>query len=94
MQNEKFKKKFVERISYYIKNVWTEEHINLEFDKLYNAINSEMVRNAKRWELDFDNWYSEIKKMKMNAITRISNVPLYTKTYFSLSEEEYNVYFS
>ncbi len=93
MNNGEFRNRFIERISYYIRNVWTEEHIVNTYNYFYNSIKPEMNRNAHRWGQDYNNWERSVEKLKNNALLRIKNVPKYAKAYFSLSEEVYNGYF-
>ena len=93
MNNQNFRKRFIERIAYNIKNVWTVDNINTEFDKLYNSIKEEMHKDCLRWNISYDNWNNEALKLKDKAIARISQVINATKNYFNLSEEEINEYF-
>lgn len=93
MKNKTFKKRFVKRISYYMNNVWTEEHILETYNYLYNSIKPEMKRNAKRWNQSYDRWLNECEILKNRALSRTKNIPNYTKNYFNLSKEEYNEYF-
>ncbi len=92
--NPEFKQKFLERISYYMKNVWTEEHILETYNYFYLALQPEMMRNVNRWNYSYYNWVNSIEKVKTNALNRIKEVPKITKQFFNLSEEEYNEYFS
>lgn len=93
LKNNTFRKRFVERISYYIKNVWTEENILSVYNSLYNAIKPEMKRNASRWNQSYNNWVKNSENMKNTALSRIKIVPEATKTYFKLSKEEFDEYF-
>ena len=93
MKNEKYRKKFVERISYFMKNVWTKENIEKTYDELYNAVKEEMKRNTSRWNQDYQTWEKYVKRLKEDALSKINNIPKYTKTYFNLTKEEYDEYF-
>ena len=94
LKNNKFRKRFIERIAYYMNNVWTKEHILEVYDYLYNSIEPEMHRNASRWNQNYDNWNKEVNKLKEQALSRVDEVPQLTKQYFHLSQEEYNEYFN
>ena len=94
MQNNSFRKRFKERVSYYIKNVWTEEHILTTYDYFYNSIKDEMIRNSSRWNTNYNNWENKINILKNNALERIKKVPEYTKNYFNIQEDEYNELFT
>jgi len=92
-KNNNFKKRFVERMSYFMKNVWTVEHINETYDYLYNSIYKEMERESKRWGRSYENWKNQVAKVKTIALQRVESVPKYTRDYFNLNTEEYNEYF-
>lgn len=94
MQNESFKKRFVERTAYYLKNVWTKDNIQKEYDLLYNAVSPEMARNSSRWGFDYYQWVRNAESLKNFSLNRIYQVPNEIKNYFHLSQEEVNAYFS
>lgn len=93
LKNQSFKKRFVERISYYMKNVWTEENILTVYNELYNSIEPEMKRNSSRWNQSYDGWLKSIEKLKKESLNRIKVVPQATKAYFKLSDKEFYEYF-
>ena len=93
MKNDTFKKRFVQRISYNLKNVWTMEHINQEWEDLYGEISLDMVRNCERWNYNYNNWINNAGYLRTYALNRIDEIKNETKTYFNLSQEEFNEYF-
>ncbi len=93
IKNKDFRKRFLERISYFYKNVWTKEHINKTYDYLYNSIEKEMVRDAARWGNNYNTFKSSANSMKNIALNKVNRIPSYTRTYFKLTQEEYNEYF-
>ncbi len=93
LKNEKFKKKFINRMNYFIKNAWNEKNINETFDELYNSIEPEMKRNADRWGYNYNTFVRSAESVKKEALRKINKMPQYTKTYFGLSNEEYHEYF-
>ena len=93
LKNPKFRKKFVERMSYFMKNVWNEKNINETYDEIYNSIEKEMERNALRWGYDYNTFKNSAKRVKEEALRKVNKMPKYTKSYFGLSNEEYNEYF-
>ena len=93
LTNTKFRKRFVERMSYFMKNVWNEKNINETFDEIYNSIDKEMERNASRWGYSYNTFVSSAKSVREEALRKVNKMPKYAKTYFGLSNEEYNEYF-
>ena len=89
-----FEQLFIERISYYLKYVWTDEHINDTYTYLYESIAPEMKRNCERWGTDYNSWLSSIKRLKTTMLSRGNAVRKATSNYFALSEEEYDKYFA
>ena len=92
-RNKQFRKRFVERVSYIMKNVWTEEHVNTVFNRLYESIRDEMQRETQRWGESYDSWEYYVDRVRTEALSKVSKIPRYTKQYFGLSQEEYNEYF-
>jgi len=94
MQTPQFKELILERISYYLKNVWTEEHINETYNYLIESITPEMRRNAERWGQDYGKWENSIRALKKSIDSRRNAVKSVSLSYFQLTEEEYDKYFS
>ena len=93
MKNYSFRRRFVDRVSYYLKNVWTQEHIEQEINYFYGALNPEMGRNCARWGCNYNSWQYNVQRLKEYAINRIGQIPYEMSSYFSLSQEEVNEYF-
>ena len=93
MKNYSFRRRFVDRVSYYLKNVWTQEHIEQEINYFYGALNPEMGRNCARWGCNYNSWQYYVERLKQYSINRIGQIPYEMSSYFSLSQEEVNEYF-
>lgn len=94
MKNSAFRKRFVQRVSYYLGSVWTVENIEKEFSLLYNSLNPEMPRNCARWGFSYESWNAGTSFLKNYALNRIWQIKNEVKNYFYLSQEEMNEYFS
>lgn len=92
-KNNEFKKRFLERLSYNLKNVWSDENINKKYNELYNLIKPEMERNQKRWKHTYDEWQEECKLLKSYMDKRREYLLNNVKSYFKLTQEEMNEYF-
>ncbi len=93
MQNSKFKKRFVERLAYNMKNVWSQENINNRYNELYNMLKPEMKRNQKRWGHTYSEWEEHCSELKNYLNKRREYILKHTKSYFGLSSEEMEEYF-
>lgn len=94
MNSYDFQRVFIKRIAYYVNNVWTKEHVEEVYNYLYNSIKPEMLRNCERWDLDYNHWEDSVSRLHKTILSRNSAVKKSTKSYFQLTEEEYNEYFA
>lgn len=93
MQNEKFRLRFVERLSYNLKNVWTDDNLNKRYDELYNLLKPEMKRNQERWNSTYNDWLEECQKLKNYLKYRREYLLNDVQDYFGLSDKEMKQYF-
>lgn len=93
MKNKTFKQRFLERLSYNMKNVWSDENVLKRYDELYNLIEPEMERNQKRWNSSYSSWQKECEILKNYIKNRRKNLQKNVKSYFELSDEEMKKYF-
>lgn len=92
-KNKKFKDRFLERLSYNLKNVWTDENVKKRYNELYKLIEPEVERNQKRWNRSYSDWKKECKILEEYINKRRSNLLSSVKSYFKLSDEEMKKYF-
>ena len=93
MENNEFKKTFLERLSYQLKNVWNEERVLERIDYIYNDLKPEMERNQKRWGMTYKEWEDNIEKLRQYTRGREEYVKKYAKSFFNLSNSEMKEYF-
>lgn len=93
MTNKQFKQDFLNRLSYNMKNVWTDENLLNKYDELYKLLEPEMARNQKRWKQTMDTWYKETKILKDYIKKRRSYMLNNIKNYFKLDSGEMKKYF-
>lgn len=92
-RNSKFKKRFLERASYNMKNVWTKENIEKEYNYLVNLLEPEMEKNQKRWGSTYSGWKNELSVLKNYLDKRRGYVLSSIKSYYGLSDKEMKEYF-
>ena len=93
MRNSEFRQLFVERLSYNMKNVWTDENVMNRYKELKAMLEPEMKRNHKRWGLSIDTWYEECKYLEKYIKNRRSYMLDSVQKYFGLSDKEMKQYF-
>ena len=93
MNNKDFRKLFLERLSYNMNNVWTEENVLKRYNELYNMLKPEMSRNQKRWGQSMQTWYDECEYLKKYIKKRRAYMLSSIKSYFGLSSKEMEKYF-
>ena len=92
-KNKKFKERFLERLSYNLKNVWADKIVKKRYNELYDMIEPEVKRELKRWDRTYSDWQKECKILKTYIEKRRSNLLKNVKSYFKLSDKEMKKYF-
>ena len=93
MKNDTFKKIFLERLSYNMKNTWKKENILKKLDEIYNKLAPEMERDMKRWGSSIEEWNENIDNLKEYINKREDYLLSQTKTQFGLSSTQMKEYF-
>lgn len=93
IKNDTFKKIFLERLSYNMKNTWKKENILKKLDEIYNKLAPEMERDVKRWGSSIEEWNENIDKLKEYIDKREDYLLSQTKTQFGLSNAQMKEYF-
>ena len=93
MQNSSFRKTFLERLSWNLKNTWSTKTVNAKLDELYNLLKTEMKRDRKYWGHNYDYWKQCVNELKTFAKQRNKYIKSQAKAYFHLSDAEYKKYF-
>ncbi len=93
LQNEKFQKRFLERLSYNMKNVWSDENVMNRYHELIDLIEPEMKRNQERWKMTYQEWQDSCKELEKYIKQRRSYLINQTKSYFHLTSKEVEEYF-
>ena len=92
-QNNQFKERFLQRLSYNLKNVWSLENLEKRYNELFNLIKPEMKRNQERWNSTYSKWEEECNELKSYITKRRKYLLENVEQYFDLSEEEMKKYF-
>ena len=95
MKSSEFRKTFLERLSYNLKNTWSTKNFNAEIDKVLKEIGpNEMKRNLDRWDnMSYSTFENHVKKVKSFAPKRNEYIIKEAKSYFGLSDAEVKKYF-
>ena len=95
MKSSEFKKTFLERLSYNLKNTWSTKNFTKKIDDVIKEIGTdEIKRNLSRWNVcSYSEWQSHVSNLKDFAKKRNSYILKEAKSYFGLSNSEYKKYF-
>lgn len=92
-KSSEFKKDFVERLSWNLKNIWNEEHILKRLEEIYQNLYPEMERNQIRWGMTLKDWTDSVEVIRDYVRKREGYLLKQTKSFFYLSDAEMNKYF-
>ena len=93
MKSDKFRKIFLERLSYNLKNTWKTENVLNKLDSIYNSLLPEMERDTSRWGSSLKHWNEEIEKLKFYINQRSTYLLNHTQTQFGLNNVQMKEYF-
>ena len=93
MNNNEFRKLFIERLSYNMNNVWTDENVMNRYKELKALIEPEIKRNHKRWGHSIETWNEECEYLETYIKKRRSYLLNSVQKYFGLSDKEMKKYF-
>ena len=95
LKSSEFKKTFIERLSYNLKNTWNSDNVIKKIDSVIDEIGEdEIKRNLKRWNVaSYDEWKSNVNFMKDFARKRNKYMVNQAKSFFGLSASDVNKYF-
>ena len=98
-QNSEFKDLYLKSLAKYLKTTFKPERMNRIVDELAKEIENEMPYHIKRWGSSYGRlssmgaWRNNLKNFKNNLTTRYNRVVKNLRSYFNLSNSEYNKYF-
>jgi len=93
LQNQQFRDRFLERASYNLKNVWTDENVLKKYQELKDLLEPEMKRNQERWRMSYQEWLDNCEALKGYIQKRRAYLVNSLKSYFKLTNEEVREYF-
>lgn len=93
LKNSEFRKLWLERLSYNMKNTWHPDIVKGRIDEIVKLYEPEIARDRKEWGLSVSQWRNEVNLLKKYVDTRVYNYLLQTKNYFGLSNAQMKEYF-
>ena len=98
-KNSEFKDLYLKNLAKYLKNTFKPDRMNKIVDELAKEIENEMTYHIKKWGSSYARlssmsaWNRNLKNFKSTLTTRYNRVTSNLKSYFNLSNSEYNKYF-
>lgn len=93
LRNDKFKKRFLERLSYNLKYVWTHKNVMTNYNRYYKLISKEITRDHERWNISLSSWQAKCTQIYAFLNNRSYKVKMQAKAFFNLSDDDYKKYF-
>ena len=94
MKNSNFKKTYLERLSYNLKNTWSTDNVLKKIDDVIDEIGKdEIKRNMTRWNKSYSEWEKNVEFVRNYARNRNSYMVSGAKSFFGLSNSEVKKYF-
>lgn len=95
LQNNEFRKMFLERLSYHLANTYSAKNTTAYFDKFIAGIRNEMKHNCKRWTgLSYEKWENNIKSFRARLEDRPQIILNDLRRYLAVTDEENKKYFA
>ena len=92
-KNDRFKKRFLERLSYNLKYVWNHKNVMTNYNRYYKLISKEIKRDHERWNISLSSWQSKCNQIYSFLNNRNYRIKMQAKSFFNLSDYEYKKYF-
>lgn len=94
MKSSEFKKTYLERLSYNLKNTWNPDNFIKKYDDVIKEISlDEIKRNLSRWNMSYSTWQKSVEFVKNFAKKRNNYMVSQAKSYFKLSASDAKKYF-
>lgn len=91
--SEKFKTRFLERLSLNLATIWNEETVMAKLETLVTDLGPEIRRDFIRWDQDPETWDGNVEVIRTFIRKRTATLLKQTKAFFGLSTAEYQHYF-
>lgn len=93
LKNEEFEKRYLERLSYQLKNIWSEENIMKRYNEILAEITPELGRDFSRWNKSKTEFNTELGRLKTYIDKREEYLIKQAKAFFNLSDSQMKEYF-
>ena len=90
LKNDDMKELFLQRLSYFMKNVYTEEKMLAAIDEMYEEMKPEMAKHYEKWPSDgsVESWERNVDRLRTWVQERPEYVKSTCKSYFGLSDSK------
>ena len=92
MKNPEFKDKFMTRMAWVLKNVWTEENVVNRVNEIQAMLQPDIAKECKRWGSSVENWEKNLQSLRNFAAQRTPYVLEDLQDYFNFSNQKMRDY--
>jgi len=90
VSSEFFREEFLNRFSYVLNNIYTEEYLSDEINEYKALIDEEIMYHIERWPypISYERWEEHIEAMRSEVLKSRGEIPGELQDYFDLTDEE------
>jgi len=92
MKNPDFQDKFMRRMAWQLKNVWTEENVVNRVNELQAMLQKDMAKECRRWGGSVNKWEEKLQALRDFAAQRTKYVLDDLQDYFNFSNQKMRDY--
>jgi len=90
IQNPQYQEYFLQRYAYYLREIFTDEYLESEIDKIADSMNNEMIYHTQRWRYygSYDQWLESVEDIKKNALDRGEIVAVLLQNFLNAEDDQ------
>lgn len=92
MKNPEFKDKFMRRMAWALKNVWTEENVVNRVNEIQAMLQPDIAKECRRWGGSVSKWEDSLQSLRSFAKNRTKYVLDDLQDYFNFSDQKMRDY--
>lgn len=93
IQNPQYQEYFLQRYAYFLTEVFTDEYLDSEIDKIAETMKNEMVYHTQRWKYygSYVQWLESVENFKDNALGRGKIVARLLQNFMNVEDHKMKV---
>lgn len=92
LKNPEYKDYFIRRVAWQVNNVWVEEKVIAQIDKVEAQIDADAEKDCQRWGTSYTGWQRAVERIREFVRARNSYFLDYVQDHFRLSDAQMTEY--